>query len=349
MSDSPSPSTTTPATKRGLGSRIFKLLPYAIAALALFWVFRSVKLEALQKAFADAPLLLFVGVSAIMLLLNCAADTFAMRTVFRWFDVTVPFFDLYVVRGSTYLLAVINYHVGQAAIVGYLYRARRVPLYRATGVILFIIGVNVGTLFLLASAGAARATGDLAWMRWIPVGFGFGGVFYAILLKVKPAFLVKRTLFGPLFEMGIRGHLRGVLVRLPHVGVLLVWHWLSLRMFKVQIPPGDALLYLPALFAVGSLPINVNGFGAAQSVAIAFFSPYVTEGDPKSAVLAYSLATTTVALVLQLLLGLLCLRRATRLGVPTTEEEVPSADIAADPTDAASGQQSLRVAAPAAE
>jgi len=200
-----------------------------------------------------------------------------------------------------------------------------VPLFRATGWILFIIGVNVGTLFLLASAGAARATGALAWMHYVPVVCAIGCVTYAAILKLRPKILAERTLFGPLFEMGITGHIRGVLVRLPHVGVLLVWHYIALRVFKVEIPPIDALLYLPAYFAIGSLPINVNGFGVAQVVAIAFFSPYVTQGDPKTAVMAYSLATTTVALVLQLLLGLLCLRRATKLGVPTDENELPEA------------------------
>lgn len=119
--------------------------------------------------------------------------------------------------------------------------------------------------------------------------------------------------------------LRALLRISSHVGVLLVWHYIALRIFKVEIPPVDALLYLPAYFAIGSLPINVNGFGVAQVVAIAFFSPYVTQGDPKTAVMAYSLATTTVALVLQLLLGLLCLRRATKLGVPTDENELPEA------------------------
>ncbi len=324
MADSSSPHRPTRSPRRAFLALITKFAPYAIAALALFWVLRGLKLAELQRVFADAPLGVFVGVSAVMLLLNCAADTFAMRSVFSWFGVVVPFVDLYIVRASTYLLAVINYHVGQAAIVGYLYKARRVKLYRATGMILFIIGVNVGTLFLLASAGAARATGDLAWLRTVPIVCVIGCFAYAAILKWKPGFLAKLPLLEPLFEMRVRGHIRGVLVRLPHVGVLLVWHWLSLRMFHIEIPPLDALLYLPAFFAIGSLPINVNGFGVAQLVAIAFFSPYVTKGDPKTAVMAYSLATTTVALVLQLLLGLICLRRATRLGVPTQAEDVPT-------------------------
>src|SRR6185312_9509136 len=110
------------------------------------------------------------------------------------------------------------YHVGQAAIVGYLYRVRRVPLLRASGWILFIIGINVGTLFILASAGATRVTGQLSMMRYIPLLCGVGIVLYAALLTWKPRFLAERSLFKPLFEMGIPGHVFGVAVRLPHIG-----------------------------------------------------------------------------------------------------------------------------------
>ena len=93
-----------PSHRRGVVATFTKFAPYAIAGLALFWVLRGLKLAELQRVFADTPLTLFVGTSAVMLLLNCAADTFAMQSVFRWFGVAVPFFDLYVVRGSTYLL-----------------------------------------------------------------------------------------------------------------------------------------------------------------------------------------------------------------------------------------------------
>jgi hypothetical protein len=300
-----------------------KIGPYFIAALALGWVLRSTDQKKLMEALHHAPMGLFVAMSAVMLVLNCAADTFAMSAVFRRFGCRVPYPDLYLVRASTYLLAVVNYHVGQAAIVGYLYRVQRVPLLRASGWILFIIGINVGTLFLLASAGATRTTGQLAILHWIPLACGVGIVVYAALLTWKPRLLAERALFKPLFEMGIPGHIWGVLVRLPHVGVLLVWHFASLRMFGVQVTPGAALLYLPAYFAVSSLPINVNGLGVAQMVAVFFFSPYVAVPagtvDPaaaqKAAVIAYSLATSGISIVLQLVLGMVCLRWATARGL----------------------------------
>lgn len=309
--------------------------PYAIAALALGWVLRQTDLHALGEALKHAPIGWFISLSAVMLVLNCAADTFAMGSVFRWFGCRVPYRDLFVVRASTYLLAIVNYHVGQAAIVGYLYKAQKVPFLRATGWILFIIGINVGTLFLLASAGASNATGDLALLSAVPLACVVGVIAYAALLWMKPRILAERALLAPLFEMGVLGHAKGVLVRLPHVLVLMVWHFACLRMFDIQVTPLSALLYLPAYFAVASLPINVNGLGVAQLVAIAFFAPYavVPEGtrDPqvlqKAAVMAYSLSTSGISIILQLILGFACLRRGTRLvgAVEVPQEAVSQA------------------------
>jgi hypothetical protein len=317
------------AGRRPLVALIKQVAPYAIAILAVGWVLRSTDKAKLLAAFEHAPIIPFVVVSAVMLVLNCAADTFAMTNVFRWFGCRVAYWDLFFVRASTYLLAIVNYHVGQAAIVGYLYKARKVPFVKATGWILFIIGINVGTLFLLASAGASNASGDLKMLRLVPVVCGVGVVVYGALLTFKPKPLAQMGLFAPLFEMGILGHAKGVLVRLPHVAVLLTWHFISLRMFNIQVTPIAALLYLPAYFAVGSLPINVNGLGVAQLVAVAFFSQYAVvpagtndvAAAQRAAVLAYSFATSCVSILLQIVLGLSCLRKATSLGLAATEAE----------------------------
>ena len=196
----------------------------------------------------------------------------------------MPYKDLYLVRASTYLLAVVNYHVGQAAIVGYLYRVRRVPLLRASGWILFIIGINVGTLFLLASAGATRVTGELSDDALHPARLRHRHRRLRGALDVEAAHPGRATHPAAAVRDGHpRPRLRRA-VRLPHICVLLVWHFVSLRMFGVQVTPGAALLYLPAYFAISSLPDHVNGIGVAQLVAVFFFAPYVNAppgtGDP---------------------------------------------------------------------
>ncbi len=330
-------------------SRAWTLLkhvaPYSIAAVALVWVFSKTNLHEMGLAFRHAPIALFVVVSALALVVNCAADVLAMWKVFGWFGCHVRYWDLFFVRAATYLVAIVNYHVGQAAILGYLYKARQVPLLRATGWILFIIGINVGTLFLLASAGASQATGDLKILKLVPIACAVGVVAYGALLFVKPRALANTKLLGPLFEMGIAGHVKGVAIRLPHIFVLLCWHYFSLRCFGIEVTPIAALLYLPAYFAVSSIPgISVNGLGASQLVAVEFFARFAevppgtadVAGAQKAAVLAYSLGTSGISILLQLALGLACLARGTALTLaagksdePPSSQEPPDDDAAA--------------------
>jgi hypothetical protein len=316
-----------------------RLAPYIVAALALGWVLYHTDGKQLLAALRHAPIGLFVGVSTVLLVLNWMADTFAMTSVFGWFGCKVPYFDLLIVRGSTYLLAILNYHIGQAAIVGYLYRICKVPFLRATGWILFIIGINVGTLFLLSSAGASTASGELKLLRLVPLACAVGVVVYGALLLIKPRILAERRLLAPLFEMGIIGHVKGVLVRLPHIGVLIVWQFLCLRMFGIAVTPLSALLYLPAYFAVSALPVNVNGLGVAQLVAVAFFAPFASvppgtvdiAAAQKASVMACSLSVQTFSILHQLVLGFISLRIAGARGLlvqaapPEAEAQASSA------------------------
>ncbi len=107
-------------------ARLKSVLPYAFAAVALGWVLHRTNLHALWAALQRVSLLYFVGASVVMLTINWLADTFAMTSVFGWFKSRIPYRELFIVRGSTYLLAILNYHLGQAAIIHYLVRIRRV-------------------------------------------------------------------------------------------------------------------------------------------------------------------------------------------------------------------------------
>jgi hypothetical protein len=242
-----------------------------------------------------------------------------MYYTFGWFGCRVPYRDLFVVRAATYLLAVIQYYVGQAAIVGFLHQRKGVPLVRAAGWILFISGINMGVLVLLAAVGLIGGDARIPWLWMVPVGVGIGAVAYGIVLAVRPAFLERIPLFAPLFEMGVVGHIKATVVRLPHVMVLITWHFLALRWFGVAVPFGTALVALPAVFFAAALPISVQGLGLSQAAALYFFSSYAQAGS--AAVLAYSLAMTSVSLIVQVTVGLAFLPAGRRLGMREAEAE----------------------------
>src|SRR5438105_1181094 len=111
-----------------MSSLLRRLLPIVVAISALTYVISGIDVARLRDALSHAPLGQLFALSVVLTVLNCAADTFAMFHVFRWFGLGLRYYDLYTIRAATYTLAVINYHAGQLGIIGFLHRVGRVPL-----------------------------------------------------------------------------------------------------------------------------------------------------------------------------------------------------------------------------
>lgn len=323
-------------------SLLRRALPLLIAAAALFLALRGINLSELATMTKDAPLLPLLAFSGLMVLINCAADTLAMYYVFKWFGLSLRFTELYVIRAATYTLAVINYHAGQLGIIGYIHRVGKVPLSRASAYILFIVGVWVALLLMFAAGSLALGGAKAAALLPILVMFFAGLVVYSLLLTWPPRFLlsgpppmsaherlalrlwrrlwrVTHKLWEPLYQAGIKGHARALLIRVPHLLVLLSWHFVALRCFHIDVPVHIAMLYLPVVFAVASLPISVQGLGTSQIAAKYFFSEFSPRGD--AAVVAYSLTMTAISTVSNLAMGILFLRAGAKLGLKEMTEE----------------------------
>ena len=295
--------------------RIFRnVVPWAVAVVALAWVLHKVKWADLFEAFRQVPLAPFLFWSLVLLVINCAADCVAMYYTFGWFHCRIPYRELFIVRAATYLLAVVQYYVGQAAIAGFLYQRKGVPPLRAGGFILFISGINMAVLVLLASVGFATGSAKLWWLHYVPIAVAGGALLYGLVLWQRPPALIAIRLFSPLFEMGVIGHLKATAVRVPHVLVIIIWHFMALRMFGLPLSPFQALMYLPAVFFIAALPISVQGLGMSQGAAVFFFAdPHDPSSQAK--VIAYSLAMTGVSLLVQLTMGFAFLPAAKRLGI----------------------------------
>jgi hypothetical protein len=323
-----------------------RLLPIAVAGAALFYVVHQIDLKQLELVMRQAPLGILLLCSAVLTVLNCAADTFAMYHVFRGFGLRLRFGELYTIRAATYTLAVINYHAGQLGIIGFLHRKSKVPLSRASAIILFIVGIWVALLLIFASAGALLGGPKGRSMLPGVVLFVIGLVIYGLLLRWPPRFLrspppelvrghpdplliklqrrawrISSKLWATLAEAGFYGHLRALVVRLPHLGVLLAWHYLALRCFHIEVPLYIAVLYLPVVFAAASLPISFFGLGPAQMVAPYYFSDYATANGGTAAVFAYSCSMVAISQISNLAMGLLFLRAGTRLGLQSANAE----------------------------
>ncbi|HJX64441.1 MAG TPA: lysylphosphatidylglycerol synthase domain-containing protein [Polyangia bacterium] len=292
--------------------KLGRILPWAVTLVLLFYVFRMISFRDMGKALVEAPY--WTVPAFIVLVLGVyLGDCFAIWKTFGWFVAKLSFREVLVVRGATYLLALVNYTVGQGAIVYFVNRSRGIPLLRGTAAVLLIMGTNILLLLIFASIGLVVAPDMPAGLRNIVFGAYAALAVYLVLLVLRPRWLTSRPIFDVLFAAGVAGHLRTVLVRVPHLGILMMFTYTSLRAFGVQVPVSHAILYLPMIYFIGVLPIAVMGLGTTQFMMILLLSRYVPGAahDPAkaaAAITAASLGGQAVALAIQATLGIFCMR-----------------------------------------
>ncbi len=290
--------------------KIGPVIGWVVTVAILVYLFRTIHLakigEAIHTAYWWA-----IPANVVLVLAVYLADSFAIQKTFGWFVAPLTYREVLVVRGATYLLALVNYTVGQGAIVYFVNRSRGVPVLRGTAAVLLIMGVNVLMLLLLASVGLVVATDVPPILRLVVLVAYVGLAIYIVLVAIKPRWLSSRPIFDVLLSAGIGGHLRTMAVRVPHILTLMMLTWFSLAAFGVVIPVGKAILCLPIVYFVAVLPISFQGLGTSQAMLIHFFSSYApgpTDEARWAAVLAASLVSQAIAFILQGSIGLLCMR-----------------------------------------
>ena len=292
--------------------KLGRILPWVVTLALLFYVFRSISFTQILTAFGKAEVWT-VPTLVVLLFGIYLGDSFAIWKTFGWFVTRLSFREVLVVRGATYLLALVNYTVGQGAIVYFVNRSRGIPLLRGTAAVLLVMGTNILLLLVFASIGMLIAPDLPPSLRKIVFGAYAAAGLYFVLLVLRPSWLTSRPVFDVLFAAGISGHLRALLVRIPHISVLMVFTYASLRAFGVLLPAKQAILYLPIIYFIGVLPIAVMGLGTTQVTMIYFLSSYVPGAahDPAkaaAAITAASLGAQAVALVIQSTVGIFCMR-----------------------------------------
>jgi len=254
----------------------------------------------------------FLAFVAAFTLANLAADAIATAFVYRRTVAPVKTREFLLIRGASYLPSLLNHHLGQAWLTWYMSRAYNAPLLRVTGATLLVYATTFGSLFLLGGLALCMDPHPQGWLVAVTGGGIVSGVAYLAVIHAAPAFLTRRQVLAPLFDVGVAGHLQALALRLPHVTVLFLGTWLPFWFFDVRIPPTAALAYVPVLMVVQALPITPQGVGARDVFAYHYFSHYGpgTIDHQQAAVAATTLCFAATIVSMQVLFSLLLMRRA---------------------------------------
>ena len=297
-------------SKRNLLQRV---LPAAVSAVTLGWVVTSFDMSALGDALSWrvlavlGPGLLAYGAITLML------EAFSiLRLTGRR-----PGFGVWTaarIKCASYLLAIVNYFLGGAALTILLQRRAGLGLGETASVVLLIFAVDIVVVLALGTLGASLAGPEGPAVRAGFAAVAAAGFFAGLLLLRTPRSL------GPLERIrslsvvdALRRPPTRVLVELGALRLTFSLCFIGIggvafAAFGISVAPDRLVLGMLTLAIVGALPIAVAGLGTGQVAAVFVFAGVA----PPEVLIALSLVLSAGLIALRAGMGALFAREFTR-------------------------------------
>jgi hypothetical protein len=209
------------------------------------------------------------------------------------------------IKCASYLLTIVNYALGSAALTVLLRRRAGLGLGEAASVVLLIAATDLLVILGLGSVAAASAGGDTPGVRVGAVALAAIAWFGGILLLRLPGPLgpLERLRSLAVFE-ALRTtplpHLVELLcLRLIFAGCFIGVASAAFVGFGIEVPTARLVLGMSVLAVVGALPIAVAGLGTGQVAAVYVFAGVA----PPETLIAVSLVLSAGLLALRAAMG----------------------------------------------
>lgn len=311
------PRVTAPAPSRSYDA-LRRIAPWLIGLAIIAAIARHIPFAQFQASLGQGPHLRLALSELVITAAVLCTDTFSTWVGMLALRLQWPIGRVLALRGSMYLLFLLNYAAGQGGFGYALYKTGVAPL-RATGATLFLIGTNLASLLLFTFAVWALGSHDAIPALWWSLVVGTAGLgVYLFIILLRPSFLARRELLAPLFEAGVAGHVVAIVGRLPHVIAILLAYWVAMRVWGLSVPFAAGATLLPAVALAAVLPISPAGLGTTQAAMVALFSPYAvgaTADERAAAVLAFGVAHFVYGVLFSALFGAASLPFAKRAGL----------------------------------
>ncbi|MCB9590885.1 MAG: flippase-like domain-containing protein [Polyangiaceae bacterium] len=288
-------------------------LPFGLAVVLLGWVLHRSGWQQLKGALGQTNFFVFFLFSWVMQMLSLVADSYATTYVYRKTVCPIRFREMLIIRGASYLPSMLNHNLGQAWLTYVISKRYSAPLWRVAGATLLVYGTNLAGLLLLCALALPFNGDQVPWLAPVVGVAALGGLAYFALLKWGARFLSRWQATAPLVEIGVRGHLKAIAVRIPHVGLLFLSTWLVFSFFGVWVPPGAALAYVPVLMMVAAMPLTPGAIGTRDAVALELLAGFATGEHGVSAIAATTLSWFVMLNLGAALVSPLLMRQATQL------------------------------------
>jgi hypothetical protein len=301
-----------------------KIVPYIVTLLIFALIFWRIPMSRVGAALEDVPIVKFLGMFLPFSVVYWVVDSVCLTWVVGRFNAPLRLGDIMPIRGSMYLLALINTNLGQGGVAWYLHRKAGIPFLEVLSSILFIALMEVYQLFLFSTVGLVfyqsgspaqneivgvmRVVYVVAWLLLVAVIVLFARARHSDRVRAW----ISTSRFGSIartfFAARPRDYATVIAIKAPSFLMSLLTQYIALSLYGIAVPFVKLMLFLPLVFLAAALPIGVAHLGTSQAAWLLFFSA----NAPSAKILAYSLAAHFTFMFCNALIGLCFLRRAIR-------------------------------------
>jgi hypothetical protein len=265
----------------------------------------------LFQVFADVSwgrwLALMLPYSALYFLIDSAV----VWRVVNWFNARISFQDVLPIRGSSFILSIVNEQIGKGAMGYYLNRRHAVPGWEVASSMLFIMFCEFFYLLAWATVGWFLSSEELpAVFAAIPVLAAFAALFLVLWIaffrggSALGAGLRERPILRAFRQARPHQYLTIMLMRSPAlVLAAFVYAWCA-QLFGVEVTPLSMLGYVPVVFFGAATP------GPMRSVAITLWVVLFPGNEAQMA--AFGFVQHNFFIFFNAAIGLMFLPRAQR-------------------------------------
>lgn len=315
------------ASQQGLWRR---LAPWAVGILMLLGLVLVVDLNEVLDAMGKANLAVYLPLSMLFILIWLSIETLNLSSLLKRFGYTRPLSELAAVRAYTYLLMVLNYNLGVGGIALYLRSTVGVPLAEASSLMLFYMYAELVSLTAMCVVGAAifGSGHHVGTIALIALAFLVGSTILIYLYRRfgnhLPRGLGELSALASFRQASLATYANVIIGRGFYFLAFIVFFYLALPTFSVDVPFTALLVLVPAIFFIGNLPISAAGLGTMQAAMLFFFASYGSEAN----IAAFSIVYSGTLILLRLPLGLgASVRHSSLIFGPRKELEEPLIDV----------------------
>lgn len=307
--------------RRSSGPSWQKWLPWLITLVCFAYLYSKISgaaareamtvFEYLAQIFARVNWLAWLGLMIPYSIFFFLIDTWVVWRVINWFNTEVSYRDMLPIRGSSYILSILNEQVGKGAMGLYLNRRYRVPGWEVGSSMIFIMFCEFFYLLSWATIGWFIDQGQLPQVfnliPWIALAAAIFFLFWILIFRGsigRSLAFRDRPLFKAFREANPAQYGVLILMRSPAILGAVFVYTLALRLFGVEVGFPTMLGYLPVIFFGAATP------GPMRTVAITLW--VVLFPGQEGEMTAFGFVQHNFFIFFNAAIGLIFLRRANR-------------------------------------